>query len=384
MEESHRCGQFWSSGERNVEEHFFPKYLQRKQKKYWRMRRGSKDQGKSTSRTMGSKSCPSKLLRGLYARHVKGYRCQKIPCVGILHQPSRKRDTHRQEWAIHHEQEEEVEIDAQKVWQRVLKVSSGVTASIKYKPVHGSWRNQSSCRRKKTKEADDIELQQANFFDETRRQEEWAWKTGPSEQKPWDHYMMSTVNADSCTTVRSVRKVMWMTLSATVRRMNRTWRTERPELTTAVGNIRDPGQPTASKWHRSCRSWCKFWVYWDVVWIRRKGDQMLSMIRKGCSMCRWTMDSSTGGIRRTGYSSAGHTRKETQNYVDDADSQKRNWISLNYEQSRKIHWSSGTQQSYIQIRQWISDWDVGKGNRTSSSRGELDCVRQITSGGESV
>ena len=66
VEESHRCSRLGSGGERDAEDHV-TRNLNRRKQRGPRMEKGSKDQEGSTSRTMGSRSCPSELLKNSYA-----------------------------------------------------------------------------------------------------------------------------------------------------------------------------------------------------------------------------------------------------------------------------------------------------------------------------
>ena len=59
--------------------------------------KGSKDQERSTSRTMDSRSCPSELLKVCTQEHVAGCKCEKASCVGISQHPIWKRRVNREE-----------------------------------------------------------------------------------------------------------------------------------------------------------------------------------------------------------------------------------------------------------------------------------------------
>ena len=61
VEESHRCSRLGGGRERDAEEHVPGKFPPKKRKDP-RMEKDSNDQEESTSRIMGSKSCPSRLL----------------------------------------------------------------------------------------------------------------------------------------------------------------------------------------------------------------------------------------------------------------------------------------------------------------------------------
>ena len=60
------------------------------------MEKHSKDQEESTSRTTGSKSCPSGPSGIRAQEHAGGCRREKISGVGVTHHPGWERSVHRE------------------------------------------------------------------------------------------------------------------------------------------------------------------------------------------------------------------------------------------------------------------------------------------------
>ena len=245
---SHFCGRLGSGGERDAEEP-----LSRNIQEYH-------EEGRS--RTMDNRPCPSGLLEGLVHRGTGQIADVRRPLVSASHIIHAGNDLFigKNEAYIMNRKKKEKSVLRKEGNVYVLElVREGAMrrSRAKQRQAHGGRRNQSSCRRKRAKEASHVRLQQPNVEDRCKRTATVRPQFG-----------------ERCENRRERDGALGATSDENDIELNGETDDEDMEdgetgfddWSAQVRNIRDRGQPTVKEHqehkttHRPCRSRCEFCV----------------------------------------------------------------------------------------------------------------------------